>query len=83
MIDRISQRASTPASSIAGSSVLASIAQLTGPIQCGQTKAAQIYKKTGNLRAVQLLLGTQSSKARSATSALRLMMPWQYNSGTR
>src|ERR1700680_5070427 len=36
-----------------------------------RTKAAQIYKKTGNLRAVQLLLGTRSSKARFVTSGSR------------
>ena len=34
-----------------------------------RTKAAQIYKKAGNIRAVQLLLGTPSLKARSASSA--------------
>src|SRR5947208_13554327 len=36
-----------------------------------RTKAAQIYKKTGNLRAVQLLLATRSWKARSAISGSR------------
>jgi len=40
-----------------------------------RTKAAQIYKKTGNLRAVQLLSGTRNSKARFATSASRSMTP--------
>jgi hypothetical protein len=38
-----------------------------------RTKAAQIYKKTGNLRAVQLLLVIRSSKAQFATSASRSM----------
>ena len=28
-----------------------------GPIHCGRTKATLIYRRTGNLRAVQLLLG--------------------------
>src|SRR5277367_1569248 len=36
-----------------------------------RTKATQIYKKTGNLRAVQLLRVIRSSKAQPAISALR------------
>jgi hypothetical protein len=36
-----------------------------------RTKGAQIYKKTGNLRAVQLLLGTRSWKARCGISVSR------------
>ena len=39
-----------------------------------RTKVAQIYKKTGNLRAVQLLSGTRSSKAPFVTSASRSTM---------
>jgi integrase len=38
-----------------------------------RTKATLIYKKTGNLRAVQLLLATRRSRARSAISESRLM----------
>ena len=38
-----------------------------------RTKAAQIYKKTGNLRAVQLLLGHTRLEAPFAISALRWM----------
>jgi len=34
-----------------------SIARLMGRTPCAGPKAAQIYRKTGNLRAVQLLLG--------------------------
>jgi hypothetical protein len=50
--DRISPPDSTHASSIAGSGISAwTIAGLW------RTKVAQIYRKTGNLRAVQLLLG--------------------------
>ncbi|MEX2743398.1 tyrosine-type recombinase/integrase [Rhizobium mongolense] len=37
-----------------------------------RTKAAQIYRKTGNLRAVQILLGTRSSKEPSDTSAFEV-----------
>jgi hypothetical protein len=36
-------------------------------------KAAQIYRKTGNLRAVQLLLAPQSWKAQSDISELNWM----------
>src|SRR6266702_3743394 len=36
-----------------------------------RTKATLIYRRTGNLRAVQILLGTQRSKARSDILALR------------
>jgi hypothetical protein len=39
-----------------------------------RTKGAQIYKKTGNLRTVQFLLGTPSSKPRFATSASKSTM---------
>jgi integrase len=46
---------STLGSWIAGSSATVSPARLTGLTRCGEP--AQIYKKTGNLRAVQLLLG--------------------------
>jgi integrase len=49
-----------------------------------RTKAAQIYKKTGNLRAVQLLLGHTSSKAPSVTlvsrSTTRSASPSKWNS---
>ena len=38
-----------------------------------RTKPAQIYKKTGNLRAVQLLLGTRSCRAPFAISGSRRM----------
>jgi integrase len=38
-----------------------------------RTKATPIYRRTGNLRAVQLLLGHKRSRARCATSALRSM----------
>jgi site-specific recombinase XerC len=44
-------------SSKPGSRALGSIVPPTARIRCAGTKAAQIYKKTGNLRAVQLLLG--------------------------
>jgi hypothetical protein len=44
-------------SSTIGSSARISIARLTERTQCDEPKRAQIYKKTGNLRAVQLLLG--------------------------
>jgi integrase len=47
----------TLGSSIAGSSALVSPTRLTGLTPLRRTKAAQIYKKPGNLRAVQLLLG--------------------------
>ena len=46
------RRANTPASSMAGSR-----APGYGTHSLRRTKAAQIYRKTGNLRAVQLLLG--------------------------
>lgn len=36
-----------------------------------RTKVTQLYKKTGNLRAVQLLLGHTKTTARSVTSACR------------
>jgi integrase len=38
-----------------------------------RTKATLIYRRTGNLRAVQLLLGIRRLRARCATSALRSM----------
>ena len=40
-----------------------------------RTKAAEIYRKTGNLRAVQLLLGTRRSIALCDTWALNWKMP--------
>jgi integrase len=40
-----------------------------------RTKAVQIYRKTGNLRAVQLLLGHAKSRAPSVTSGSKSMMP--------
>jgi site-specific recombinase XerC len=54
VISRISRRDSTLESSITGSSAPSSA---YGTHSMRRTKAAQIYKKTGNLRAVQLLLG--------------------------
>src|SRR3954470_5736311 len=53
---RISRRDSTRGSSIAGSNALGSISAAYGTHSMRRTKAARIYKKTGNLRAVQLLL---------------------------
>ena len=46
-----------PESCAAGLLPLASSRAPTAPIRCAGTKVAQIYKETGNLRAVQLLLG--------------------------
>jgi integrase len=40
-----------------------------------RTKASLIYKRTGNLRAVQLLLGHSNWKARSDILGSRLTMP--------
>ena len=40
-----------------------------------RTKAAQIYRKTGNLRAVQLLLGHTKIESTSVTSGSKSMMP--------
>ena len=42
-----------------------------------RTKVAQIYKKTGNLRAVQLCLDTRRWTARSATSASTSTTGWR------
>ncbi len=46
-----------PGSSTVGSKAPGWTAPPTGPTRCAAQKAAQIYRKTGNLRAVQLLLG--------------------------
>jgi integrase len=43
-----------------------------------RTKATLIYRRPKNLRAVQLLLGTQNLKALCAISALRLTMPLKW-----
>jgi integrase len=43
-----------------------------------RTKASLIYRRTKNLRAVQLLLGTASSRAPSAIWVLKSMMPWRW-----
>ncbi len=48
---------STHASSIGGSATSGSMTAASAPIRCEGTKVAQLYRKTGNLRAVQLLLG--------------------------
>ena len=40
-----------------------------------RTKPAQIYKKAGNVRAVQLLLGPQSWEVRSAIAGLKWITP--------
>jgi site-specific recombinase XerD len=40
-----------------------------------RTKVALVYKRTGNLRACQLLLGHAKLEARSDPSASRLTMP--------
>jgi hypothetical protein len=47
----------TLASFMPGSRLRGSTVRPTAHIQCAGRKAAQIYRKTGNLRAVQLLLG--------------------------
>lgn len=52
-----SRHGNTRGSSIAGLSALVVTVRPTGTHSMRRTKAAQIYKKTGNLRAVQLLLG--------------------------
>jgi site-specific recombinase XerC len=39
----------------------------------GRTKAAEIYRKTGNLRAVQLLLGHTKLESPSDISGLKWM----------
>jgi site-specific recombinase XerC len=41
-----------------------------------RTKVSLLYKKTGNLRACQLLWAIPSLRAPSDTWALRLMTPW-------
>jgi len=46
---------------------------LHGTHSMRRTKAAQIYRKTGNLRAVQLLLGHRSSRAPFDISGSRSM----------
>ena len=43
-----------------------------------RTKATLIYKRTKNLRAVQLLLGHTKWKAQSATSASKSMTRWRF-----
>lgn len=43
-----------------------------------RTKATLIYKRTKNLRAVQLLLGHSNWKVRSDTSASRWMTRWKF-----
>ena len=57
MTSRTSRHDNTRGSSTIGSSARVSTARLTGTHSIRRTKVAQIYKKTGNLRAVQLLLG--------------------------
>lgn len=56
-ISLILRRASTRASCMTGSSALEWTEPAYGTHSMRRTKAAQIYRKTGNLRAVQLLLG--------------------------
>src|ERR1700723_2515771 len=51
--------------------------KLFGTHSLRRTKATLIYRRTGNLRAVQLLLGIPRSKARSGILALRSMTRWQ------
>jgi integrase len=51
--------------------------RLFGTHSSRRTKATLIYRRTGNLRAVQLLLGHTKIEARSGISALRSMTPWQ------
>jgi integrase len=48
-----------------------------------RTKATLIYRRTGNLRAVQLLLGHTRSKVPSATLASRSTMPSKSRRGSR
>ncbi|HYS84648.1 MAG TPA: tyrosine-type recombinase/integrase [Bradyrhizobium sp.] len=50
--------------------------RLFGTHSLRRTKATLIYRRTGNLRAVQLLLGHAKSKARSDISASKWMTPW-------
>jgi site-specific recombinase XerC len=49
--------------------------KLFGTHSLRRTKPTLIYRRTGNLRAVQLLLGHTKSKARSDILASRWMMP--------
>ena len=48
---------------------------LFGTHSLRRTKATLIYRRTGNLRAVQLLLGIKRSRARCATSISKSTMP--------
>jgi len=48
---------------------------LFGTHSLRRTKATLIYRRTGNLRAVQLLLATPRSRAPSDILALRSMTP--------
>jgi hypothetical protein len=54
---RTSRHASTRGSSIDGLSGPGLIVRRTARTRCAERSRAQIYRKTGNLRAVQLLLG--------------------------
>jgi hypothetical protein len=49
---------------------------LFGTHSLRRTKATLIYRRTGNLRAVQLLLGHTKIEAPSDISALRSMIRW-------
>ena len=51
------RRANMHGSYMPGSIAPVSTARPMAPTRCDAPKAAQIYRKTGNLRAVQLLLG--------------------------
>src|SRR3954452_989307 len=51
--------------------------RLFGTHSLRRTKATLIYRRTGNLRAVQLCSDTPRSKARCGISASRSMTPWQ------
>jgi len=51
--------------------------RLFGTHSLRRTKATLIYRRTGNLRAVQLLLGHTKIEKRSDISASRSMTPWQ------
>ena len=53
----ISALANTPGSSMSGSLRLGFVVQIYGTHSLRRTKAAMIYKATGNLRAIQILLG--------------------------
>jgi site-specific recombinase XerC len=56
-METISAPGSTPGSSTSGSSALAFAVRSIGTHSLRRTKASIIYKATGNLRAVQILLG--------------------------